>query len=70
VNSIGLLVVVGGLFTAGCGIFDWEWVMTSRRARFLSQLITRTGARAFYAVVGVGMIVVGTLMTIGVITDQ
>jgi len=69
VNPIGLLIVVGGVFTAGCGIVDWEWAMTNRRARFLSRLITRTGARAFYGVVGAGMIVVGTLMTIGVIVD-
>jgi hypothetical protein len=30
-------------------------------------MITRTGARVFYVVVGGAMIVVGTLMTIGVI---
>ena len=66
-NPIGLLVVAGGLFTAGCGIFDWQWAMTSRQGRLVSRMITRTGARALYVVVGVGMIVVGTMMTIGVI---
>jgi uncharacterized membrane protein YidH (DUF202 family) len=67
VNPIGLLVIAGGLFTAGCGIFDWQWAMTSRQGRLVSKMITRGGARAFYVVVGVGLIVVGTLMTIGVI---
>jgi hypothetical protein len=41
--------------------------MTSRQGRRLSTMITRTGARAFYVVVGVGMIVVGALMTAGMI---
>jgi uncharacterized membrane protein YidH (DUF202 family) len=66
-NPIGLLVIAGGLFTAGCGIFDWQWVMTSRQGRRLSTMITRTGARVFYVVVGMGMIVVGTLMATGMI---
>ena len=66
-NSVGLLVVAAGVLTTGCGIFDWEWAMTSRQGRRLSTMITRTGARAFYVVVGVGMIVVGTLMTTGMI---
>ena len=35
--------------------------------RLVTRMITRTGARVFYVVVGGAMIVVGTLMTIGVI---
>ena len=66
-NPVGLLIVALGLFSVGCGIFNWEWAMTTRQGRLLSTMITRTGARAFYVVLGVGMIVVGTLMTIGVI---
>ena len=41
--------------------------MTNRQGRRLSSMITRTGARAFCVVVGVGMIVVGTLMATGMI---
>jgi hypothetical protein len=55
VNPVGLSVAAGGLFTAGCGIFDWEWAMTIRQGRRLSAMIARTGARVFYVVVGVGM---------------
>jgi len=64
---VGLLIVAAGLFSVGCGIFNWEWAMASRQARFLSRMITRNGARAFYLVVGAAMIVVGTLMFTGVI---
>ena len=66
-NPVGLLIAALGLFTAGCGVFDWEWAMTTRQGRLVTTMITRTGARVFYVVVGVGMIVVGILMTAGVI---
>ena len=68
-NPVGLLIVAVGLFSVGSGIFNWEWAMTNRQARLLSRMITRTGARAFYVVLGVGLVVVGTLMTIGVIAS-
>ena len=65
-NPVGLLIVAAGVFTAASGLFDWEFVMNNRRARFVSAIMTRTGARVFYGVVGAGMIVVGALMTLGV----
>jgi len=67
---MGLLIMAGGVFTAGCGIFNWEWAMANRRARLLSTMITRSGARVVYAVVGVGMIIVGALMTAGVVAAK
>ena len=66
-NVIGLLVVAIGVFSSGTAIFDWDWVMNNRRARLLSNLITRPGARVVYGVLGVGAIVVGVLMTSGLI---
>jgi len=64
---VGLLIVAAGVFTAGSGVFDWEFATNNRRARLLSAMITRTGARVCYVVVGVAAIVVGMLMTAGVI---
>jgi len=66
-NPIGLLFVAIGFFSAGTAIFDWPWVMNTRQARLLSGLITRPGARVVYGVLGVGAIVVGVLMTTGII---
>jgi hypothetical protein len=43
--------------------------MNNRRARLLSKLITRGGARVAYIVFGVGLVVTGTLITIGVIQN-
>jgi len=70
VNSMGLLVVAIGSFLVATAIFDWDWVMDNRRARLLSSLITRPGARLAYGVLGVGAIVVGVLMTTGIISPR
>jgi Immunity protein 17 len=68
-NPLGLLMAAAGVFAVAGGIFDWEWFMNHRKARFLSRLITRTGARVFYIVLGLGIVLLGALMTFGVIQD-
>jgi hypothetical protein len=50
--------------------FDWEWFMNHPKARFMSAVLTRTGARTFYAVLGVVSIVFGALIAAGVIQDS
>ena len=48
-------------------MFDWEWFMTNRRARLFVSLFGRTGARIFYGLLGIALIVVAVLMMLGVI---
>jgi hypothetical protein len=69
-NPLGLLLVAAGLFGAAGGIFDWEWFMNSHKARFMSTILTRTGARIFYVILGLGIVVLGTLITMGVIQES
>lgn len=69
-NLWGLFLVAAGLFSVTGAVLDWEWFMNSRKARFMSVLLSRNGARIFYAILGVGIIVVGVLIAIGVIQDQ
>lgn len=52
---------------ASGGILNWDWYMNSRRAQFLSSLMTRTGARIFYAAIGIGLVVFGALLAGGMI---
>ncbi len=49
-------------------ICDWEWFMNSRKGRRMVKLITRTGARILYGVLGLGLVVVGVLALMGIIT--
>jgi hypothetical protein len=66
-NLFGLFFVAAGLFSAAGGFFDWEWFMNNHKARFMSAILTRTGARGFYVILGLGLAVVGVLACMGVI---
>jgi hypothetical protein len=68
-NLIGLLLVAAGIFTICGGAFDWDFFMDSRKARFFVSLFGRTGARVFYCVLGLVIIVLGVLITLGILKD-
>lgn len=58
-----------GLFSLlGAGL-DWEWFMNHRKARFLTAILTRTGARYFYGLLGLALVVLGVLMAAGLLKD-
>ncbi len=68
-NPVGLVLIAGGAF-ALCGAgFNWDWFMDHPKARFFSGIFGRTGARLFYGLLGVGLVVLGGLFVIGVIRD-
>ena len=51
----GMLGAVG-LFSIAGAAFDWEWFMTNRRARPIVAMFGRTGARGFYALLGLAFL--------------
>ncbi|MGH7264916.1 MAG: Imm17 family immunity protein [Candidatus Rokuibacteriota bacterium] len=62
----GLAVIAIGLFAAAGGVYNWGWFMNNSRARLVSMLLTRAGARIFYVVLGLGLVIVGVLVLLGV----
>ena len=52
-----LLIAVGLLAVAG-GLFNWDWYMTDRKAQFFVNILGRTGARVFYVLLGIVLIIV------------
>lgn len=55
-----MLVIVGflgGAFSLAGAIFNWDWFMNSRRARFFAKILGLNGARIFYA--GLGILLIG-----------
>jgi drug/metabolite transporter superfamily protein YnfA len=62
-NIGGLLVVAVGLFTFGGGYYQWPWFMNNRRARFVATMLSRTGARVFYMLMGALIALFGVFMT-------
>ena len=62
----GLLFIAAGVF-ALCGAgFQWNWFMNHRKARFITSIAGRTGARIFYGVLGMVLVVFGTLVAAGI----
>jgi hypothetical protein len=65
-GPLGLFLVVTGVFSVAGAVFDWSWFMSARRAQLIVTVLTRTGARVFYALaggalagVGVGLVIAG-----------
>ena len=63
-NWFGLFFVAVGVFAICGGGFDWEWFMNGRKARFFVAVLSRPGARIFYCILGLGLVTLGTLMTL------
>ena len=63
-NAQGLILIAFGIFTALGGICNWEWFMNHYKARFLTAILTRTGARAFYILIGIGLFIGGIAITL------
>ncbi|MDJ0581218.1 immunity 17 family protein [Crocosphaera sp.] len=63
----GLFVIVAGVFSLCGAILNWDWYMNHRKARFLLRMLGRGGARVFYGVLGLGLIILGGLLLFGFI---
>lgn len=48
-------------------ICNWEWFMNARKARFMVKILTRNGARIFYGILGLALVVLGVLATMGIV---
>ena len=68
-NFMGLILVAGGIFSIVCAALDFEWFMNHPKAKFMSSILSRNGARAFYIVLGLLLVVLGALITSGVIEN-
>jgi Immunity protein 17 len=66
-NLFGLALAAMGVFSILAAVCDWDWYMNARKARFLVKILTRTGARVFYVILGIGLVVLGVLGTLGVV---
>jgi drug/metabolite transporter superfamily protein YnfA len=64
-NWLALLFVAAGLFAVAGGVFDWDWFMESRKARFFVTIFGRTSVRIFYVLLGAITCTVGFLAALG-----
>jgi len=66
-GALGLILIAVGVFSVAGGFSNWSWWWNNRRARLVSALITQTGARGFYVLMGGVMIVSGVLFALGIV---
>ncbi len=62
---LGLVFIVSGLFSLIASIKNWNFFFGSRKTRFIQRLVGRIGARIFYGLLGIVIIVVGILAILG-----
>jgi len=70
VQPIGWLFVFAGCFSLAGAVCDWDWFMNNRKTRAFVSMLGRTGARIFYAALGIGLAVLGLLVAFGVIQQN
>lgn len=56
-----IFFVISGIFSILCAILDWDWFFSSRRAAPFVRIFGRNGARIFYIVLGLFIIIVGII---------
>ena len=61
-NPVGLILIAVGLLSFAGGLFNWNWFMNTSRARALVRSIRPVGARVFYIVLGLIVIVFGVFL--------
>ena len=69
-NPVGLFLVAAGLFSICGAAFDWDWFINSRKAQLFVALFGRNGARIFYGILGTVIVIIGALVTLGVIRNS
>jgi hypothetical protein len=68
-NPIGLILVAAGIFSICGAAFDWDWFINSRKAQIFVAMFGRNGARVFYVILGLAIIVMGALIWLGILKD-
>lgn len=66
-RMMGVLMAAAGLFVLAGSAFNWDWYWERRRTALWIDLFGRTGARIFYGILGVAVLVGGALLAAGII---
>jgi len=65
---VSAFVIASGLFAIAGAYFDWDRFMNfNRRSRLIVALFGRAGARVFYGLLGVALVVFGTSSALGLL---
>jgi hypothetical protein len=65
-NFLYVLIFIGGLITFLGAILNWTWIYRSRRSKSIVSTLGLSGARIFYAIVGLALMIISVLSIMGV----
>lgn len=68
ISNVGVIFLFAGAFVTFCSVKDFNWFMNNRKAKIITKLLTRRGARYFYATIGVMMFVFGAMNVMGIVS--
>ena len=54
-----VILLLGGLFSIAGAVFNWDFFFSNSKARVFVRLLGRTGARIFYGILGIAIIIIG-----------
>ncbi len=57
-----LLTIAIGLFAGVAAAMDWKWYMNHRKAQLFVKMFGYQGARVFYMILGLAMMILGALI--------
>lgn len=60
----GIASILAGIFTIICAYCDFDWFMNNYRASFFVTIFGRDGARIFYIILGVLLVIIGIFLLI------
>ena len=66
----GLIIISAGVFSICGAVYDWDWFIHSRKARFFVFLFGRDGARVFYGILGAVVILMGAAIGVGLMSME
>jgi hypothetical protein len=66
-DPVGLLISAIGALLFFAARSEWSWFWGHYKARFIVRIMGQQGARMFYGMIGVALIVLGILIATGVL---
>lgn len=65
-NVLYILLFIGGLITLLGAILNWTWIFKSKRSKSIVSTLGLSGARFFYGIVGLALMILSALSIFGV----
>jgi len=60
-NLVTIIAILLGVFSIVASILNWDFYFEHRKARSFVKLFGRNGARVFYVLLGIFIIVIGVM---------